>query len=92
MANWIRSSAASERSCFCKLSVSWISRDGGLTWTKDLPLDTGSYGYPGSYILEKDGSILFPYCASGRAPNAVYLLRFRVNAARDGVELLPVVR
>ena len=70
----------------------WISRDGGMTWTKDLPLDTGSYGYPGSYILEKDGSILFPYCASGRAPNAVYLLRFRVNAARDGVELLPVVR
>ena len=70
----------------------WISRDGGMTWTKDLPLDTGSYGYPGSYILEKDGSILFPYCGSGRAPNTVYLLRFQVNAARDGVELLPVVR
>ena len=70
----------------------WISRDGGKTWTKNLPLDTGSYGYPGSYILEKDDSILFPYCASGRAPNAVYLLRFRVNAKRDGVELLPAVR
>ena len=70
----------------------WISRDGGKTWTKNLPLDTGSYGYPGSYILEKDDSILFPYCASGRAPNALYLLRFRVNAKRDGVELLPVVR
>ena len=70
----------------------WISRDGGKTWTKNLPLDTGSYGYPGSYILEKDDSILFPYCASGRAPNAVYLLRFRVNAKRDGVELLPVIR
>ena len=70
----------------------WISRDGGKTWTKNLPLDTGSYGYPGSYILEKDDSILFPYCASGRAPNALYLLRFRVNAKRDGVELLPVIR
>ena len=70
----------------------WISRDGGKTWTKNMPLDTGSYGYPGSYILEKDASILFPYCASGRAPNALYLLRFRVNAKRDGVELLPVVR
>ena len=70
----------------------WFSRDGGKTWTKNLPLDTGSYGYPGSYILEKDDSILFPYCASGRAPNALYLLRFRVNAKRDGVELLPVVR
>ena len=70
----------------------WISRDGGKTWTKNLPLDTGSYGYPGSYILEKDDSILFPYCGSGRAPNALYLLRFRVNAKRDGVELLPVIR
>ncbi len=70
----------------------WISRDEGKTWTKNLPLDTGSYGYPGSYILEKDDSILFPYCTSGRAPNAVYLLRFRVNAKRDGVELLPAVR
>ena len=70
----------------------WISRDGGKTWTKNLPLDTGSYGYPGSYSVEKDDSILFPYCASGRAPNALYLLRFRVNAKRDGVELLPVVR
>ena len=70
----------------------WISRDGGKTWPKNLPLDTGSYGSPGSYILEKDDSILIPYCASGRAPNALYLLRFRVNAKRDGVELLPVVR
>ena len=70
----------------------WISRDGGLTWTKDLPLDVGSYGYPGSYILDSDGSILFPYCGSGRAPNRVYLMRFQVNKARTGVELLPVAR
>ena len=70
----------------------WISRDGGMTWTKDIPLDTSSYGYPGSYILEKDESILVPYCASGRAPNRVYLVRIRVNKARDGIELLPLVR
>ena len=70
----------------------WISRDAGTTWSKDIPLDTSSYGYPGSYILETDQSILLPYCASGRAPNRVYLVRLRLNPARDGIELLPVVR
>ena len=70
----------------------WISRDGGKTWSKDIPLDTSSYVYPGSYILEADQSILLPYCASGRAPNRVYLVRLRLNPARDGIELLPVVR
>ncbi|MAV37981.1 MAG: hypothetical protein CMJ59_21290 [Planctomycetaceae bacterium] len=70
----------------------WISRDGGSTWTKDIPLDTSSYGYPGSYLLESDESILLPYCASGRAPNRVYLVRLRVNQDRDGIDLLPVVR
>jgi hypothetical protein len=70
----------------------WISRDGGMTWTKDIPLDTSSYGYPGSYILDKDESILVPYCSSGRAPNRVYLVRLRVNKTRDGIELLSLVR
>jgi hypothetical protein len=70
----------------------WISRDGGLTWTKDIPLDTSSYGYPGSYILDKEESILVPYCSSGRAPNRIYLVRIRVNTNRDGIELLPLVR
>ena len=46
----------------------WISKDNGKTWTKDIPLDTSCYGYPGSFILEKDESILFPYCSSGGAP------------------------
>ena len=70
----------------------WISTDNGKTWSKDIPLDTSSYGYPGSYILSDDESILLPYCASGRAPNRVYLVRFRVNRARSGIELLPVHR
>ena len=69
----------------------WISTDSGKTWSKDIPLDTSSYGYPGSYVLGEDESILLPYCASGRAPNRVYLVRFRVNQARDGIELMPVV-
>jgi photosystem II stability/assembly factor-like uncharacterized protein len=68
----------------------WLSTDGGQSWSKDIPLDTSSYGYPGSYILDEDESILLPYCASGRAPNRIYLVRFRLNAERTGIELLPV--
>ena len=68
----------------------WISKDNGQTWTDDIPLDTSCYGYPGSFLLEKDETILLPYCASGRAPNRIYLVRFRVNAARNGIELLPL--
>ncbi|MCH2200830.1 MAG: glycoside hydrolase [Fuerstiella sp.] len=69
----------------------WISRDHGKTWSDDIPLDTSCYGYPGSWILdETDESILLPYCASGRAPNRVYLVRFRLNSKRNGIELLPV--
>jgi photosystem II stability/assembly factor-like uncharacterized protein len=70
----------------------WISKDNGKTWTKDIPLDTSSYGYPGSFIVSKDESIVVPYCASGRAPNRIYLVRFRLNRNRDGIELQPFVR
>jgi len=67
----------------------WLSSDNGLSWTKDLPLDTSVYGYPGGLILE-DESILVSYCESGRAPNRVYIIRFRVNRSRSGIELLPI--
>jgi len=70
----------------------WISKDHGRTWTGNIPLDPSSYGYPGSYILAPDQTILLPYCASGRAPNRVYLVRFRINAARNAIQLLPLVR
>ena len=70
----------------------WISTDQGSSWSKNIPLDTSSYGYPGSFLQEADDSILVPYCASGRAPNRVYLVRFQVNATRDGIALLPVHR
>lgn len=70
----------------------WISCDNGETWSKDIPLDTSSYGYPGSWYRDADGSILVPYCASGRAPNKIYVVRFRVNRERTGIELLPVGR
>ncbi len=68
----------------------WISKDAGAHWSKGIPLDTTSYGYPGSWLLEKDESIVLPYCASGRAPNRIYLVRLRVNEARDGIEFLPL--
>lgn len=68
----------------------WISRDEGLTWTRDIPLDTSCYGYPGSFLFEEDESILLPYCASGRAPNQIYLVRFQINQKRNGIEILPV--
>lgn len=67
----------------------WISKDDGRTWSKDIPLDTSCYGYPGGLVLA-DESILISYCQSGRAPNRVYVIRFRLNKARTGLELLPV--
>ena len=66
----------------------WLSRDNGTTWSKDIPLDTSCYGYPGSFILGEEESITLPYCQSGGAPNRVYLVRFRVNESRTGIELL----
>jgi hypothetical protein len=69
----------------------WISKDNGQTWSKDIPLDTSCYGYPGSFLMADDESILLPYCASGRAPNRVYVVRLRINAARNGLEFLPLV-
>jgi hypothetical protein len=70
------------------LSV-FLSRDGGINWTPEIPLDPSCYGYPGGCILE-DESLLISYCESGKAPNRVYVIRFRVNPARDGIEFLPI--
>ena len=67
----------------------WLSRDNGQTWTNDFPLDTSCYGYPGGLVLE-DESILVSYCKSGVTPNRVYVIRFRVNGARNGIDLLPI--
>ncbi len=67
----------------------FLSRDHGYRWTDAIPLDTSSYGYPGGLLL-KDNSMLISYVASGRAPSRIYVIRFSVNAAADGIELLPV--
>ncbi|MBC8356355.1 MAG: exo-alpha-sialidase [Planctomycetes bacterium] len=77
--------------CICtyrNLQV-FLGRDGGKSWTGPIDLDPTSYGYPGGLQLEDD-SMLISYCSSGRAPNRVHLLRFRVDASRTRIELLPV--
>ncbi len=66
----------------------FLSRDHGYHWTDAIPLDTSCYGYPGGLLLA-DNSMLISYVASGRAPSRIYVIRFSVNAAGDGIELLP---
>ncbi len=65
----------------------FISSDQGHTWTNSIPLDSSSYGYPGGTKLADD-SILVSYVERGNAPSRIYVVRFRVNKARDGIELL----
>ena len=67
----------------------FISKDAGKRWTPPIPLDTSSYGYPGGFLLEDD-SILISYTQRGNAPSRIYVIRFKVNDARDGIEILPM--
>jgi hypothetical protein len=65
----------------------FLSQDGGLNWTEPIPLDASCYGYPGGCLMG-DESLMISYCESETAPNRVYVIRSRVNATRDGIELL----
>ena len=67
----------------------WISTDDGASWSQGIPLDTSSYGYPGGLLME-DESIMVSYCESSSAPNRIYVMRIRVNEARDGIQFLPI--
>jgi len=69
----------------------FLGKDGGRSWTGAIPLDTSCYGYPGGMKL-RDDSILVSYCSSGGAPNRIYVVRFRANAKRDGIELLGILQ
>lgn len=64
----------------------FLSQDRGVNWTQEIPLDPSCYGYPGGLRMADES--LISYCESGKAPNRVYVIRFQVNAARDGIELL----
>ena len=64
--------------------------DHGDTWTRQgIALDISAYGYPGAFVM-KDQSIMVSYCESSKSPNRVYVMRFRVNRARDGIRFLPL--
>lgn len=67
----------------------FIGRDGGKSWTGAIALDASSYGYPGGIKLD-DESILVSYCSSGRAPNRVYVARFKVLESRSNIELVMI--
>ena len=67
----------------------FIGKNAGTSWVGPLDLDASSYGYPGGYLLE-DETMLVSYCSSGKAPNRIHLVRFRVDRDRSGIELLPV--
>ena len=71
--------------------IVFLSTDGGQTWSDPIRVAAGVYGYGKLFLLD-DQSILLSYVMSGSVPNRCYLIRFRVNQARDGVELLRVGR
>jgi len=67
----------------------FLSTDGGKTWSAPITIDPSVYGY-GRLALLEDESILLAYVQRHAAPQRCMMVRFSVNAARDGVELLPM--
>ena len=67
----------------------FLSTDHGRTWSESIPLDKSCYGYPGGTKLDDD-SVLVSYVRSGNAPSRIYVVRFRVNDTRDGIELMAI--
>ena len=67
----------------------FLSTDGGKTWSAPIKIDPGVYGY-GKLALLKDESLLLSYVWQHHAPQRCYLVRLKVSASRDGVELLPM--
>ena len=68
----------------------YFSTDGGSTWSDPLRIDPAVYGY-GRLTLLEDETILLAYVQRHAAPQRCMMLRFRVNTARNSVELLPIV-
>jgi hypothetical protein len=54
-----------------------------------IRIDPSVYGY-GKLTLLEDESILLAYVQRHSAPQRAMMVRFKVNASRDGVELLPI--
>ena len=68
-----------------------LSSDGGQEWSDAITVDPSVYGY-GKVFRDSDESILLSYVQSGRTPNRCWLVRFRVNAQRDGITLLLIAQ
>lgn len=58
-------------------------------WSKPIVIDRSAYGYPGGLLLA-DQSLLVSYTSSGRAPSDIYVVRLRVNDARDAIGFEPL--
>ena len=67
----------------------FLSTNGGKTWSAPIKIDPNTYGY-GKLTLLEDETMLLPYVQRHAAPQRCYMVRFKVNASRDGVELLPI--
>ena len=67
----------------------FLSTDGGKNWSNPIQIDPGVYGY-GKLTLLEDESILLAYVHRHAAPQRCFLVRLRVNATRDGIDLLPI--
>ena len=67
----------------------FLTTDGGMTWSRPIRVDPGVYGY-GKLFLMADETILMSYVMSGSTPNRSYLVRFKVNEKRTGIQLLAV--
>jgi photosystem II stability/assembly factor-like uncharacterized protein len=65
----------------------FLSTDGGKTWSAPIKVDPGVYGY-GKLALLKEESLLLSYVWQHHAPQRCYIVQLKVNASRDGVELL----
>ncbi len=67
----------------------FLSTDGGMTWSAPIRIDPRVYGY-GKLTLLDDESLLLSYVWQHHAPQRCYMVRFRVNSSRNGVELVSV--
>jgi hypothetical protein len=67
----------------------FLSTDRGATWSAPFRIDPDVYGY-GRLTLLEDESILLAYVQRHAAPQRCMMLRFKLNAGRNAIELLPI--
>lgn len=65
----------------------FLSTNGGKNWSAPIKIDPNAYGY-GKLSLLKDETLLLSYVQNHAAPQRCMMVHFKINAARNGVELL----